>query len=67
MPLKPSGSGPSYAQPGSRLAAATPVDAPQQVALRYPATVVKMIEQGLMRERIFLFEKPWPAPICPAK
>jgi hypothetical protein len=35
--------------------------------MRYPVTVAKWIERGLLRQRIFLFEKLWPVPVCSAR
>jgi hypothetical protein len=54
-------------QPDARLAAATPGEPARRVAMQYPVTVAKWIEQGLARQRIFLFEKLWPIPVCQAK
>jgi hypothetical protein len=55
------------AQPSTLLAAATPIDQPSRVALRYPVRVHKIIERGFLSQRIFLFEKLWPVPTCPSK
>jgi hypothetical protein len=54
-------------QPGTVLAAAAPGGPARQVAMRYPVTVAKWIERGLLRQRIFLFEKLWPIPVCSSK
>jgi hypothetical protein len=55
------------AEPGNRLAAAASTDPPRQVALRYPVNVYRFVERGLLRQHIFLFQKLWPIPTCPAK
>jgi hypothetical protein len=55
------------AEPGGQLAAMTPSGASSQVATRYPVSVYKVFEQGLMREYVFLFDKLWPIPACLAK
>jgi hypothetical protein len=51
---------------GGQLAAATPVPA-SNVALRDPVKVYKVIPRGFWEEWVYLFEKPWPIPACPAK
>ena len=49
------------------LAAASPGEPARQVAMQYPVTVAQWVERGLLRERIFLFEKLWPVPVCSGK
>jgi len=53
--------------PGPQLAAATATDPPRQIALHYPVRVFKVIDRAPNPERIFLFEKFWPVPVCPGK
>jgi hypothetical protein len=53
--------------PSPRLAAVTATDPPRQVALYYPVRVFKVIDRAPNPERIFLFQKLWPVPVCPAK
>jgi hypothetical protein len=59
--------GKQAAKPASPLAAAASSDQPSQVALSYPVSVYKVTERGIMREWVYLFDKPWPIPVCPAK
>jgi hypothetical protein len=54
-------------QPSTVLAAAIPGEPGGRAAMRYPVTVAKWIERGLLRQRIFLFEKLWPVPVCSAR
>ena len=54
-------------QPSTLLAAAVPGEPARRVAMQYPVTVAKWIERGLLRNRIFLFEKLWPIPDCSPK
>ena len=59
--------GRSYgASAGGRLAAAQPVPT-SNVAMSDPVKVYKIVERGLLRDWIYLFDKPWPIPTCPAK
>jgi hypothetical protein len=53
--------------PSPRLAAATATDPPRQVALYHPVRVFKVIDRAPNPERIFLFEKLWPVPVCPGR
>ena len=53
--------------PASPTAAATSTDQPSQVAMSFPVSVYKVTESGIRREFLFLFDKPWPIPVCPAK
>lgn len=53
--------------PASPTAAATSTDQPSQIAMSFPVSVYKMTEIGFRREFLFLFDKPWPIPVCPAK
>jgi hypothetical protein len=55
------------AEPGGQVAAAGASGQARQDALRYPVTVYKVTERGLLRQWVYLFEKPWPIPSCPAK
>jgi hypothetical protein len=51
--------------PSPQLAAGTATEPSRQVALYYPVRVFKVIERAPNPERIFLFEKLWPVPMCP--
>ena len=53
--------------PAGPVAAATSSNQPSQIAMSYPVSVYKVTETGIRREFIFLFDKPWPIPVCPAK
>jgi hypothetical protein len=53
--------------PASPTAAATSTDQPSQIAMSFPVSVYKVTERGIRREFLFLFDKPWPIPVCPAK
>jgi hypothetical protein len=55
------------AEPGAQVAAAAPTSPPTQATISFPVKVYKVTERGLMREWVFLFEKPWPITGCPAK
>jgi hypothetical protein len=55
------------AGPGSPMAAAASSNQPSQVAMSYPVSVYKVTEIGIRREFLFLFDKPWPIPVCSAK
>ena len=55
------------AAPASPMASVTSSDQPSQVAMSYPVSVYKVTESGIRREFLFLFDKPWPIPVCPAK
>jgi hypothetical protein len=35
--------------------------------MSYPVSVYKVTESGIRREFVFLFDKPWPIPVCTAK
>ena len=56
----------SVASTGGRLAAAGPVQPAAGVALRDPVQVYKVLDKGQWPDWIYLFEKPWPIPTCPA-
>ena len=53
--------------PVSPTAAAASTDQPSQVAMSFPVSVYKVTEIGIRREFLYLFDKPWPIPVCPAK
>lgn len=55
------------ATPAAPMASATAANQPTQVAMSYPVSVYKVTESGIRREFVFLFDKPWPIPVCPAK
>jgi hypothetical protein len=55
------------AVPSGPMAAAATANEPTQVAMSYPISVYKVTESGIRREFLFLFDKPWPIPVCPAK
>jgi hypothetical protein len=60
--------GQSYgASAGGPLAAAGPVQPATNVALRDPVKVYKVLDKGQWPDWIYLFDKPWPIPTCPAK
>jgi len=52
---------------GQQLAATAPSNLGTQAVMRYPVSVYRVIERGLMRQWTFLFDKLWPIPACPAK
>jgi hypothetical protein len=51
----------------SPTASAASIDQPGRVAMSFPVSVYKVTESGIRREFLFLFDKPWPIPVCPAK
>jgi hypothetical protein len=55
------------AAPAAPVASATAANQPTEVAMSYPVSVYKVTESGIRREFLFLFDKPWPIPVCPAK
>jgi hypothetical protein len=55
------------AAPAGPMASAATASEPSQVAMSYPVSVYKVTESGIRREFLFLFDKPWPIPVCPAK
>ena len=57
----------SAASAGGQLAAAGPVQLTADEALRDPVQVYKVLDKGQWPDWIYLFEKPWPIPTCPAK
>jgi hypothetical protein len=57
----------SAASTGGPIAAAVPVQPTADVALRDPVLVYKVLDKGQWPDWIYLFEKPWPIPTCPAK
>ena len=59
--------GADIAPPNPPLAAATAMTPARQVALHYPVRVLKVIPRAPNPERIYLFEKLWPVPICPSR
>src|SRR5262249_31866029 len=52
---------------GPQFAAAGPVQPATNVALTDPVKVYPVIDKGFWQEWVYLFEKPWPVPTCPAK
>src|SRR5262249_11502036 len=54
------------ASAGGLLAAAQPV-LPSNATMNDPVKVYKVVERGLLRDWIYLFDKPWPIPTCPVK
>jgi len=58
--------GRSYGAGGQLLTAAQPVPT-SNVAMSEPVEVYKVVERGLLRDWIYLFDKPWPIPTCPPK
>src|SRR5262249_21558918 len=60
--------GRSYGASAGQIAAAQPVPVPtSNVAMSDPVKVYKVVERGLLRDWIYLFDKPWPIPTCPVK
>jgi hypothetical protein len=55
------------AVPADPTASAASANQPSQVAMSYPVSVYKVTESGIRREFLFLFDKPWPIQVCPAK
>jgi hypothetical protein len=55
------------AEPGSQVATTMSPNTPSQTAMQYPVSVYKVTERGFMRQWVFLFDKRWPIPACPAK
>jgi len=55
------------AAPASPTASAAASDQPSQVAMSFPVSVYKFTEIGIRREWLYLFDKPWPITVCPAK
>jgi hypothetical protein len=55
------------ASPAGPLASAASSDQPSQVAMSFPVSIYKVTESGIRREWVYLFDKPWPIPVCPAK
>jgi hypothetical protein len=55
------------ASSGGLVAAAAPVPASSNVALRDPVKVYKVIPRGFWEDQIYLFDKPWPIPTCRSK
>jgi len=53
--------------PAGPLASAGTSDQPSQVAMSFPVSIYKVTESGIRREWVYLFDKPWPIPVCPAK
>jgi hypothetical protein len=53
--------------PAGPMASAASSDQPSQVAMSFPVSVYKVTESGIRREWLYLFDKPWPIPVCPAK
>jgi hypothetical protein len=53
--------------PASPTASTASIDQPSQVAMSFPVSVYKVTESGIRREFVFLLDKPWPIPVCPAK
>ena len=53
--------------PAGPMASAASSDQPSQVAMSFPVSVYKVTESGIRREWVYLFDKPWPIPLCPAK
>ena len=55
------------ASPAGALASAASSDQSSQVAMSFPVSIYKVTESGIRREWVYLFDKPWPIPVCPAK
>jgi hypothetical protein len=55
------------AAPAGPTASASTSNQPSQIAMSYPVSVYKVTESGIRRQFVFLFDKPWPIPLCPVK
>jgi hypothetical protein len=50
-----------------QLAASSPTSVPPGIAMQYPVSVYNVTERGIRRSYVFLFDKLWPIPTCPAR
>ena len=53
--------------PAGPTASAASSGQPSQIAMSFPVSVYKVTEIGIKREWVYLFDKPWPIPVSPAR